>query len=284
MALNERLDKFRLQQERCQTTLSSIAANQASTRRSNIGPWVQTINGPSTPAKPPQCKFSDDTDRLQRINSVRKSPAAAQIKLVIELLYKTRQSFTAEQINEATFVHIHGNKEVFDRLRNNPKVHFDGNRFSYKSKYDLNGKDQLLSLIRKFLEGLAVADVKDAYLAVLEDLKALKASGDVWLVSTTKSQEGIVYPDIDPRSNLKLSDDVKQLARSIKLPRDMLDIEKELQKSGQPTKTNAARRRAAAQILVHPPKPKSRKKPRGLTSRTKLTNSHMPELFMDLKT
>lgn len=42
---------------------------------------------------------------------------------------------------------------------------------SLQSKYGVNGKDKLLSLIRKFPDGLAVAEIKDAYLAVLEDLK-----------------------------------------------------------------------------------------------------------------
>lgn len=115
--------------------------------------------------------------------------------------------------------------------------------------------------------------------------QALKASGDVCLVaSTTKSDEGVVYPEIDPMSKIKFDDDLKEPVRYL-LPRDMLDIEKELQKNGQPTRTNAAKRRADAQILLYPPKPnKSKKKPRGLTSRTKLTNAHLPELFMDLKT
>uniref|UniRef100_A0A0D9VQ60 TFIIE beta domain-containing protein n=1 Tax=Leersia perrieri TaxID=77586 RepID=A0A0D9VQ60_9ORYZ len=285
MALNERLDKFKLQQERCQATLSSIAASQALTPRSNIAPRVQPINGPSAQAKPQQrIKFSDDTERLQRINLVRKSAVGAQIKLVIELLYKRRQALTAEQINEATYVHIHGNKEVFDRLKNNQKVQFDGNRFSYKSKYDLKGKDQLLSLIRDFPEGLPVVDIKDAYLSVLEDLEALKASKDIRWLSTSKGEDGVVFPDVDPKTKIKIDNDIKEFVSSIELPRDMMDIEKELQKSGQPTKTNsAARRRAAAEVHVLPPKPKSRKK-RGITSRTKLTNAHLPELFMDLKT
>uniref|UniRef100_A0A0E0K9H0 TFIIE beta domain-containing protein n=1 Tax=Oryza punctata TaxID=4537 RepID=A0A0E0K9H0_ORYPU len=294
MALHERLNNFRQQQERCQTTLSSIAASQASTPRSNITRWVQPTNGPSTPAKPPQRKFSDDTERLQRINSVRKSPAAAQIKLVIELLHKTRQALTAEQINEANYVHIHGNKEVFDRLKNNPKVYFDGNLFSYNSNYGVNGKkDQLLSLIRKFPEGLAVAEIKDAYLAVSEDLKWCFYGSDVirevrtawlskpqatsgWWRPPQNPTKASVYPEIDPASKIKFDDDLKDLARSIVLPRDMLDVEKELQKNGQPTRTNAARRRADALILLHRPKPnKSKKKPRGLTSRTKLTNAHL---------
>lgn len=48
------------------------------------------------------------------------------------LCLQTRQSFTAEQVNEATYVDIRGNKAVFDSLRNNPKVLFDGSRFTYK--------------------------------------------------------------------------------------------------------------------------------------------------------
>ena len=40
-----------------------------------------------------------------------------------------------------------------------------------QSKHDLKGKDQLLVLIRKFPEGLAVVEVKDAYPNVLEDLQ-----------------------------------------------------------------------------------------------------------------
>ena len=48
------------------------------------------------------------------------------------LCLQTRQSFTAKQVSEATYVDIHGNKAVFDSLRNNPKVLFDGTRFSYK--------------------------------------------------------------------------------------------------------------------------------------------------------
>jgi transcription initiation factor TFIIE subunit beta len=40
-----------------------------------------------------------------------------------------------------------------------------------QSKHDLKGKDQLLVLIRRFPEGLAVVEVKDAYPNVLEDLQ-----------------------------------------------------------------------------------------------------------------
>lgn len=39
-------------------------------------------------------------------------------------------------------------------------------------KHDLKGKAELLSLIRKFPDGIAVVDVKDAYPTIMEDLKA----------------------------------------------------------------------------------------------------------------
>ncbi|WVZ82018.1 hypothetical protein U9M48_029335 [Paspalum notatum var. saurae] len=318
MDLKDSLSKFKQQQERCQSSLASIAASAAKPKHR-----AQPINAPSAPARPSQpIKFSNDTERLQHINSIRKSPVGAQIKLVIELLYKTRQAFTAEQINEATYVDIEGNKAVKDSLRNNPKVNYDGRRFSYKSrienvdivsysggwwewkqfepvvtevscvdllfvyvqsKHDLKGKDQLLVLIRKFPEGLAVVEVKDAYPNVLEDLQALKAAGEVWLLSNMDSQEDIVYPN-DPKAKIKVDDDLKQLFREIELPRDMVDIEKELQKNGIKPMTNTAKRRAAAQINGVKPKAKPKKKQREITKRTKLTNAHLPELFQNLNT
>ncbi|CAN6299527.1 unnamed protein product [Urochloa humidicola] len=276
MDLKDSLSRFKQQQERCQSSLASLALNSKPKHR------AQPINAPSVPPRPSQpIKFSNDTERLQHINSIRKSPVGAQMKLVIELLYKTRQAFTAEQINETTYVDIHGNKAVFDSLRNNPKVHYDGRRFSYKSKHDLKGKDQLLVLIRKFAEGLPVVEVKDAYPTVLEDLQALKAAGEVWLLSNMDSQEDIVYPN-DPKAKIKVDDDLKLLFREIGLPRDMVDVEKELQKSGIKPMTNTAKRRAAAQIDGVKPKPKAKRKQKEITKRTKLTNAHLPELFENL--
>ncbi|TVU48221.1 hypothetical protein EJB05_07850 [Eragrostis curvula] len=283
MALNEQLNKFKHQQARCQTTLSSIAASQASFSKLKITPGFQPKNAPLAPAKPVQpIKFSNDTQRLQHINSVRKSPTGSQLKLVIDLLYKTRQAFTAEQINEATYVDIAGNKDVFEHLMGNIKVLFDGKRYSYKPKHDLKGRDGLLNKIRDNVDGLDVADVIDSYPSVLEDLQALKESGDILWLSGTESQEGVVYPN-DPRSKITVDADLKELYNKIELPRDMLDIEKELQKIGEKALTNTAKRRELAMIHGATRKPKPKKKPRGLTSRSKLTNVHMPELFEDKK-
>lgn len=89
MALNERLNKFKQQQERCQTTLSSISASLASMSMPKHVPGIRPANAPLAPVKPLHpIKFSNDTERLQHINSIRKSAVGVQIKLVIELLYK----------------------------------------------------------------------------------------------------------------------------------------------------------------------------------------------------
>ncbi|GLU17347.1 hypothetical protein SLE2022_337180 [Rubroshorea leprosula] len=281
MALQESLDKFKKQQERCQSTLTSIAAKTGSSKPTSSqrpAPSSAPNGRPPTPA----VKFSNDTERLQHINSIRKAPAGAQIKRVIDLLLETRQALTPEQINEACYVDLNANKAVFDSLRNNLKVHYDGKRFSYKSKHDLKDKNQLLYLIRKFPEGIAVIDLKDAYPTVMEDLQALKATGQIWLLSNFDSQEDIAYPN-DPRVPIKVDEDIKQLFRKIELPRDMIDIEKDLQKNGMKPATNTAKRRAAAQVQGISTKPKQKKKKQDISSRTKLTNSHLPELFQNLR-
>ena len=92
-----------------------------------------------------------------------------------------------------------------------------------------------------------------------------------------------MYPN-DPKAKIKVDDDLKQLFREIELPRDMVDVEKELQKNGIKPMTNTAKRQAAAQIDGVKPKPKPKKKQREITKRTKLTNAHLPELFQNLNT
>ncbi|KAF3778644.1 Transcription initiation factor IIE subunit beta [Nymphaea thermarum] len=275
MDLKERLNKFRSQQEKCQSTLVGISAQATASKPKQPHRAAPTASVPQK--SPVPIKFSNDTERLQYINSIRKSTAGSQVKRVIDLLFETRQAFTPEQINEFCYVDINANKTVFEILRKNIKVNYDGRCFSYKSKHDIKSKQELLVLIRKALNGVAVIDLKDAYPSVVEDLQELKAAGEVWLLSNLDSQEDIVYPN-DPRAIMKVDDDIKQLFRGIELPRDMVDIEKDLQKNGMKPATNTAKRKEVAEVQGINPKPKQKKK-REFTKRTKLTNAHLPELF-----
>nr|XP_010940197.1 uncharacterized protein LOC105058838 [Elaeis guineensis] len=197
--------------------------------------------------------------------------ACANIYLLFQLL-QTRQSLTPEQINEACYVDINANKAVFDSLNNNHKVNYDGKRFSYKSKHDLKGKDQLLSLIRRFSEGLPVVDVKDAYPSVMEELQVVfetHAASICGIDACAPSKCSLLFPLCEFK-NVPLYD-------------DMVDIEKELQKNGMKPATNTAKSRAMAQVhgIISKPKPKKR---REVGRRTKLTNAHLPELFQNSNT
>lgn len=111
--------------------------------------------------------------------------------------------------------------------------------------------------------------------------QALKAAGQIWLLSNFDSQEDIAYPN-DPRVPVKVDDDLKQLFRGIELPRDMIDIERDLQKNGMKPATNTAQRRARSEVHGLSSKPKPKKKKHEITKRTKLTNAHLPELFRNL--
>lgn len=112
-----------------------------------------------------------------------------------------------------------------------------------------------LSLVTSFPDGLPASEVEDAYPSVLVD------------------------PN-DPRSRMEVDAELKKMFHDIKLPVDMVDIEKELQKNDEKLATDTAKRRAAEQINGQQRGPeKARKKPRGITSRTKLTNAHLPGLF-----
>ncbi|MQL95921.1 hypothetical protein Taro_028589 [Colocasia esculenta] len=280
MSLQESLNRFKKQQEKCQSILTDTVSRPSSSRPPPSAHPHRAAPSSASSAPVAPVRFSSDTERLQHINAIRKSPAGAQIKRVIDLLLDRRQAFTPEQINEACYVDVLANKTVFDSLKNNHKVNYDGYRFSYKSKHNLKNKSELLDFVRKFPEGIAVVDLKDSYPSVMEDLQKLKAEGQIWLLSNLDSQEDTVYPN-DPKVAIKVDDDLKQLFRGIELPRDMVDIEKELQKNGMKPATNTAKRKAMAQVhgIVSKPKPK---KKREISKRTKLTNAHLPELFQNL--
>ncbi|CAI9089109.1 OLC1v1023617C1 [Oldenlandia corymbosa var. corymbosa] len=255
--LQERLENVKKQQERCQATLMISITEQQN-----------PIN------------FSKDTERLQQINNIRKGPVGAQIKRVVDLLYERRQALDPEEINRDCYVDLHANKAVFDSLKKNPKLKYDGSRFSYKPSHNIRNKDQLLDLIRKFQDGVGVIDLKDSYSNVMQDLESLKGAGQIWILYKFDSKEDfVVYPN-DPRVSIRVDDDLKQFFRGIETPSDVIDMEKDLQKNGMKPATNTAKRRAIAQALHGiSNKPKTKKKKLEISKRTKLTNSHLMHLF-----
>ncbi|CAL5390467.1 unnamed protein product [Camellia sinensis] len=171
------------------TGSSELAVNHIDSKLVMVAGVVLMVVGAGRgPLVRASLQAAEETGRKLRVYAVEKNPNAivtlhgmndrvvppSMTDFVQRLLPRgdgTRQAFTPEQINEACYVDINSNKAVFDSLRNNPKVNYDGRCFAYKSKHALKDKNQLLILIRKFPEGIAVIDLKDAYPTVMEDLQ-----------------------------------------------------------------------------------------------------------------
>lgn len=99
MSLQESLNRFQRQQEKCQTTLTRI------TTRATLPKVVQSHKAtPASNSLAPSTvtasvKFSNDTERLQHINAIRKSPVGAQLKRVIGLLFEVWYFIVQENSN-----------------------------------------------------------------------------------------------------------------------------------------------------------------------------------------
>lgn len=88
-----------------------------------------------------------------------------------------------------------------------------------------------------------------------------------------------MYPN-DPKILFRTDEDIKLTYLATELPRDFIDLEKELLKMGMKPATKTAERRAAAQVLgMSLSESKTEKKRTRKFSARKITNAHMPELF-----
>lgn len=118
-------------------------------------------------------------------------------------------------------------------------------------------------------------------------IQALKAGGRIWLISSLDYKEGIAYPNLclgddKVEVSINVDDGLKQLYRETELPRDMLDVERELRKIGMKPATNMAKRKEMAQNCHMLSKTKPKEKKKVISKRVKLTNSHLEDLLRTL--
>lgn len=133
MALAQKLAQFNKQQEKLQASLATLPTRPkpASGSASRKAPAPPPRSQPLVPLAQ-RFSFTNDTEKLQQIATIQKSPVGAQIKRVIELLLETRQVLLPEEINDLCLVDVKGIKDVFESFKSNVKVSFDGQRFAYK--------------------------------------------------------------------------------------------------------------------------------------------------------
>ncbi|CAI5521480.1 unnamed protein product [Closterium sp. Naga37s-1] len=189
-----------------------------------------------------------------------------------------RQGLTAEQVEAVTMVDVTTSRELQASLRANPKVAVHGNTYIYKAKHELAGRDDLLRLIREHKDGIPMGDVRDSYSGVAAHVQELRALGQAWVLFNADSGDEVLFPN-DPRIAIKVDPDIRALFRRIDLPRDLTDLEKELQRCGQNPAMPAVRRLQALEgaMTAQTQKPKAKRKRE--SKRTKYTNNHLPELF-----
>ncbi|GJP70483.1 hypothetical protein CLOP_g1419 [Closterium sp. NIES-67] len=219
-----------------------------------------------------------DAGKYEQVLRVRQLPLGQKIKKVIDLLFRERQGLTAEQVEAVTLVDLTTSRELQASLRTNPKVAVDGNKYIYKAKHDLAGRDDLLRLIREHKDGIPLGDVRDSYGAVLQHVAELRAAGQAWVLFNSDSGDEVLFPN-DPRIAIRVDPDIRALYRRIDIPRDLTDLEKELQRCGHHPAMPAVRRLQALEgaMTAQTQKPKVKRKRE--SKRTKYTNNHLPELF-----
>jgi hypothetical protein len=229
MALAQKLAQFNKQQEKLQASLAKTAPRPQPAAKAGPSSRKPPTPPPTTQLVPfaQRFSFTNDTEKLQQIATIRKSPVGAQIKRVLDLLLEvelfstkhflvpqlimncvtrlfgvrsltlfrvfllvrelackvlsqicsydkhkgfildfedvdflcmkcshslhnfvrfcsdhlfkfwricvqTRQAMLPDEINDACFVDVKNHKEVFESLKSNVKVSFDGQRFAFK--------------------------------------------------------------------------------------------------------------------------------------------------------
>ncbi|CAI5532416.1 unnamed protein product [Closterium sp. Naga37s-1] len=182
-----------------------------------------------------------DAGKYEAVLRVRQLPLGQKIKKVIDLLFRERQGLTAEQVEAVTMVDVTSSRELQASLRANPKVAVHGNTYIYKAKHELAGRDDLLRLIREHKDGIPMGDVRDSYSGVAHHVQELRALGQAWVLFNADSGDEVLFPN-DPRIAIHVDPDIRALFRRIDLPRDLTDLEKELQRCGHTPAMPAVRR------------------------------------------
>lgn len=91
MALSQKLAQFNKQQEKLHASLATITARPTLKPSSaSYSRKAQPLSSQSHVPLVQRFSFTNDTEKLQQIASIRKSPVSAQIKRVLDLLLEVR--------------------------------------------------------------------------------------------------------------------------------------------------------------------------------------------------
>lgn len=104
------------------------------------------------------------------------------IKSVLEILRNHADvEFTELQIEQGTREKIISKQAILDRLRNNPKIHYDSvtGRYRFKPSYPISNREDLLSFLQRRSSLVVDSDLVECYKTILEDISDLLVSRQI---------------------------------------------------------------------------------------------------------
>lgn len=207
-------------------------------------------------------------------------PFNKKLKDVLDCLLKAGKPLTATDVLELSKnpaknfpgYNLIEDIELADALRNNEKVVFHNNSYEYRARYDIKGKVELLRFLKDKPEGTPIAELKDTYPNILDDVKTLKGEGKLYVLLNYETQQEIVYP-VDDTYAVNLDEDIISTYRETKAPEDLQELQACLQKAKLRCATINQKKRP---ILERSKEPKKRAR---VFRQRHVTNQHLPELF-----
>lgn len=206
-------------------------------------------------------------------------PLPARVKRVLDCLHAAQRPLRWAEIYDVAMVDVR-ERELFDVLKEHPKVRFDelDKRFTYQAMYDCRSKEELLLTIQGMPEGLAVADLRDTYAAVLDDVRALREEGRIFLLTNNeKGNTQVAYP-VDEAFGPPAPERVVAMWDVESLADGTLEgVERELRARGLRVAGNVAAREEAQGVRAGKAQKEHRK--RMQKRLRKVTNTHLLSLF-----
>lgn len=222
------------------------------------------------------------------VQAVRRGPPLPQIiKKALETLQREARPLSSTELAEAAGTGFKSwfherDTELWESLRNNEKIKYEGDRYAYKAKFVAKDKAELLALLTKRPEGTSMRELNDAYPGdvggerLTADIAAMQQEGAVWVIINSESKEGVVYPR-DKSYELPVDDRIKRMWASMEVPTDPGALSRELQRAGIPV---SARQSVIPPRSLPPSKEERRKKRKRDFSKLHVTNVHLwDELF-----
>jgi transcription initiation factor TFIIE subunit beta len=196
-----------------------------------------------------------------------------QLTYAVDYL-KTHSPITAEEI--ARYLSTSMTPSFLYLLRNNPKITYnaDSDLYEFRPLHNIRNASSLLATLANTPTGagLVVKELKDGYPNIEDDLKALEAQGKVLVMRGKKDGLARMVWYNDPKLNVSISDEFKDLFHSLKVP-DAEDLPKELEKAGM-TPASVDPRTIKHAVVEKEKKRKGRR-------RGKITNTHLVGIFRD---